>query len=100
MENNMKYVLLSADSNPSVYLVPDIVADNLREYCMEFCDVWLRKSPYARKFRFGNGFCYNEKDFIEYLNTWLFPHEQSKLVWDNEEKDISPTYQGCEWFNF
>lgn len=32
----MKYILLSADSNPSVYLVPDIVADHLDDYCFEF----------------------------------------------------------------
>ncbi|MBH1940911.1 hypothetical protein I5677_08415 [Mobilitalea sibirica] len=44
----MKYVLLSEDNNPSVYLVPDIVADNLSKYCIEFCDKWLQESPHAR----------------------------------------------------
>ena len=64
----MKYVLLSADNTPSVYLVPDIVADNLREYCIEFCGKWLWESPHAKEYRVGDGVCYNEQDFIKYLN--------------------------------
>jgi len=32
----MKHILVSADSNPSVYLVPDIVAENLDQYCLDF----------------------------------------------------------------
>ena len=32
----MKEVILSADGDSIVYLVPDKVADNLIEYCMEF----------------------------------------------------------------
>lgn len=32
----MKEVILSADGDSIVYLVPDEVADNLIEYCMEF----------------------------------------------------------------
>ena len=100
----MKYVLLSADNNPSVYLVPDIVADNLRKYCIDFCDVWLHNSPHARKYRLGGGVCYNEYDFIIYLNKWIFPNKQSKFIETldriNSEKDIPSKYKGCEWFNF
>lgn len=33
----MKNVLLSADSEISVFAVPDEVADNLEKYCLEFC---------------------------------------------------------------
>ena len=43
----MKHVMLSADSSPSIYSVPDIVADNIYEYCMEFCNKWLPESPDA-----------------------------------------------------
>ncbi len=101
----MKIVLLSADNNPSVYLVPDIVADNLREYCIQFCNKWLRSSPHAAKYRKGGGVvCYNEEDFIEYLNTWIFPEEKSKLVetlgWIKNKSDIPKQYRDCEWFNF
>ena len=45
----MKYVLLSADSETSVYLVPDEVASNLRKYCIYFCDTWLKQSPNAKR---------------------------------------------------
>lgn len=100
----MKYVLLSADNNPSVYLVPDIVADNLRSYCIGFCDKWLRKSPHAKKYRRNGGVCYNETDFIEYLNTWLFPNEKSIFIetlgWVESEKDIPQKYKEYERFNF
>lgn len=100
----MKYILLSADNNPSVYSVPDEVADNLRKYCIDFCDKWLRESPHAKKYRIGGCFCYNEKDFIEYLNKWIFPNMLSVFVetleWIDSAGDILEKYKGCEWFNF
>lgn len=37
----MKEIILSADGDSIVYLVPDAVADNLEKYCLEFCEVWL-----------------------------------------------------------
>ena len=68
----MKYVLLSADGEISVFSVPDKVANNLQKYCLEFCCNWLYQSPEAAKFRvqMGDtvGVCYDEKDFIDYLN--------------------------------
>jgi hypothetical protein len=76
----VKYVLLSADNNPSVYLVPDCVADNLRKYCIEFRDKWLRESPLAKKYHIGGVVCYNETDFIDYLNKWIFPNKKSTLI--------------------
>jgi hypothetical protein len=99
----MKIVLLSADNNPSVYTVPDCVADNLRGYCMEF-DNWLWQSPHAERFRTCKGVRYNEKDFIDYLNIWVFPEEQSKLIETLDRidapSDIPERYKGCERFNF
>lgn len=100
----MKYVLLSADNNPSVYSVPNIVAENLRKYCIDFCDKWLHRSPHAKKYRRGGGVCFNETDFIEYLNTWIFPDEKSVLIetlgWIESKEDIPQKYKECEWFNF
>ena len=108
----MKYVLLSADNEPSIYSVPDIVADNLKEYCCEFCNKWLRTSPNAERYRVGDGASYNEQDFIEYLNTWIFPGESSVLIetlgWSTISKAINgrgalklpKRYKDCEWFNF
>lgn len=98
----MKHVLLSADSIPSLYSVPDEVADNLRKYCVDFCAVWLRKSPDAQKYRTPNGgACYDEEDFIEYLNTWIFPNTPSFLVEKlNSMEDITGKFKDYEWFNF
>ena len=31
----MKEIILSADGDSVVYLVPDVVADNLEKYCIE-----------------------------------------------------------------
>jgi len=79
----MKKVLLSADSKISVFAVPDKVADNLRQYCLEFCQDWLYNSPNADKYRvkMGDmiGVRFNEKDFIDYLNQYICD-EQSILI--------------------
>ena len=45
----MKNVILSADGDRMVWSVPDVVAANLEEYCMEFCCRWLRESPDAAR---------------------------------------------------
>lgn len=97
----MKEIILSADASPSVYLVPDEVADNLRQFCLDFIS-WLRKSPDAKKLRISGGVCYNEKDFIDYLNTWVFPNSPSVLVKSfNLGYGVIPDeYKHLEWFNF
>ena len=47
----MKKVVISADGDRKVYSVPDVVAENLEKYCMEFCTTWLWESPHAKKYR-------------------------------------------------
>ena len=108
----MKYVLLSADSAPSIYSVPDVVADNLHEYCFTFCDKWLLESPDAAKYRTNMGVAYNEDDFIKYLNKCIFPDEPSVLIetldWSvindaingRGTPQLPERYKGCEWYNF
>ena len=101
----MRNVILSADGDRIVYSVPDTVADNLDNYCIEFCDSWLHKSPYAEKYRIGGGVVwYNEADFIEYLNKWIFPNEPSRLVknleWIDFSNPLPKEYECCPWFNF
>jgi len=93
----MKCVLLSADGRPSVYLVPDIVADSLTEYCIDFCKI-IRGS-------------FNETDFIKHLSK-LFPDNPPKFVetldkaWyhlKNKKmiyEDVPDKYMECKWFNF
>ena len=66
---NMKHIIISADGDSMVYLVPDEVADQLDKYCLSFCDTWLHTSPDAEPYRTGSIVSYDEKDFIKYLNT-------------------------------
>jgi hypothetical protein len=103
--SHLKFVLLSADSAPSVYAVPDIVAENLSEYCMEFCAKWLRTSEHALKYRNPEGVCcYDEKDFVDYLNEWIFPSEPTVLIETLSEvsvqSEIPEKYRDLQWFNF
>ena len=100
----MKEVILSADGDSVVYLVPDDVADNLSKYCIEFCDKWLRTSPHAKRYRTKGGYCYNEADFVEYLNKYIFPKQQSVLVknlgWTDLGKNLPDEYKRYPYFNF
>lgn len=103
----MKNVLLSADSEISVFSVPDEVADNLEQYCLEFCCNWLHKNQKAAKYRVEMGgvigVCYSEKDFIDYLNQYICD-EQSRLIEtlvDVYDKNaLSIEYVGLPYFNF
>ena len=100
----MKNVVISADGDRKVYSVPDVVADNLREYCIEFCGNWLMNSPNAKRYRKGGMCCFNEDDFIEYLNTWIFPDEKSVLVKNlgliEFDSKLPAPYTDCPEFNF
>lgn len=103
----MKNVLLSADSEISVFSVPDEVADNLEKYCLEFCCHWLHESPDAAKYRVKMGgevgVCYNEKDFIDYLNQYICV-EMSVLITTltnvYEENKLPEEFIGLPYFNF
>ena len=44
----MKEVIISADGDRIVYLVPDAVANDLRKYCIYFCDRWIKNTPRLR----------------------------------------------------
>lgn len=100
----MKEIILSADGDSVIYLVPDDVSENLRKYCIEFCDNWLWNSPDAKHFRKGPGVCYNESDFINYLNKYIFPKQKSVLVknlgWTNLGKNLPSEYKQLPYFNF
>ncbi len=99
----MKRVLLSADGEISVFNVPDEVADNLEQYCLEFCRDWLHKSPDAEKYRTQmGGVCYNEKDFIDYLNQYICD-EQSALIALTDVcvgDELPAEYKELPYFNF
>ena len=96
----MKNVLLSADGPLSVYSVPDDVADNLWEYCMEFID-WLNHNAedYVRDTSAGPIICFDESDFIDYLNQYVF-QEQSTLVAPLSPMTPPEEYKYLPHFNF
>ncbi len=100
----MKEVILSADGDSVLYLVPDAVAENLEEYCLEFCSHWLQNSPDAEKYRVGIGVCYTESDFIEYLNTYIFPDCESKMIknlgWAEMGETLPDEYKDYPYYNF
>lgn len=100
----MKEIILSADGDSAIYSVPDEVADNLEKFCIEFCDNWLHTSPDAKKYRTKHGVCYNEADFIDYLNKYIFPDQISTLVknigWTGLGEDLPNEYQKYPYFNF
>ena len=100
----MREVILSADGDSAVYLVPVAVASDLRTYCISFCDKWMKTSPHAQKYRVKGGYCYSEADFIDYLNGFLFPQQPSRLVkslgWTDLGKKLPPEYQDHPYFNF
>ena len=102
--NSMKKVILSADGDSILYSVPDAVADNLEEYCLEFCSDWLRNSPDAERYRVGKAVCYTEADFIEYLNTYVFPDRESKMIknlgWTDLGKNLPEEYRNIPYYNF
>ena len=103
----MKSILLSADNEISVFSVPNEVADNLEQYCLEFCCNWLHKSPKAEQYRVEMrgviGVCYSEKDFIDYLNQYICD-ERSRLITTlvdvYDENELPQEYAGLPYFNF
>ncbi len=72
----MKNILLSADGDIKV---PDIVADNLKHYCLRFID-WVHKNPDKFLLEKQKVFYFDETGFIEYLNSRFFPKEPSFYV--------------------
>lgn len=102
----MKDVLLSHDDKVLMYSVPDEVAACLEEYCLDFAANWIWKNPNGAKLLKNIGgqrvAIYGAPDFIDYLNEWLFPEQQSKLVrqLDFYDYEIPEEYQKYPRFNF
>lgn len=100
----MKPVRLRHDGPITVYMVPDSVAKHLKEYCLEFCTDWLVNSPEAARYRISGGLCYGAADFIEYLNTCVFPEQPSYIAPGTEpvldNSDLPKEYRSVPYFNF
>lgn len=110
----MKEIMISADSPISIYLVPDEVAENLREYCMEFLDELYTFSNNRELEIIDNehqpsdqeeAVQYDETGFIYWLNEKKFPNQKSSLVrtmtWDEFEDGLKiNAFDENLWFNF
>ena len=66
----------------------------------------LRYSPDAEIYRKEGILCYSytERDFIDYLNAYVFPECESKIVenlgWTNLGDNLPERYKNYPYFNF
>lgn len=104
----MKNIILSADCCLTVYSVSAEIADNLREYCLDFRNDWLPNSPDAEKYRRdagngGIGLCFDETDFIKYLNRYVCKNKAKrveKLRGVYSVYELPEKYRNLPYFNF
>ena len=103
----MKEVVLSADGDLSLYLVPADVADNLAAVANEFAFNYVWHGEKSGKFlklcgeQYGAVF--DETDFIEYLNTVLYPDKPSKKLKTfkaADDEDVPEEYRKYPYYNF
>ncbi|MBR2408084.1 MAG: hypothetical protein IKB07_03935 [Lachnospiraceae bacterium] len=99
----MKQIILSADGECGLYLVPDEVVDNLPKYIGDFRD-WMVYAPEASKYRRDDCLCFNKTDFIDYLNNQVFLETPSvflkNLGFINPWEEVPEEYKGCIHYNF
>ena len=98
----MKNILLSADSEVVVYSVPEEVINNLDKYLNDFWKWMKNGQKETEKYRMGGALCYNQSDFIDYLNT-IFEKksiEVENLGWIESEEELPDKYKDLVWFNF
>ena len=100
----MKQVILCADGDSLLCRVPDIVADDLGCYCLEFAGHWLWKGPERERFIRDGAAHYDALDFIDYLSRWLFPDCPSAVVenlgWTNLAPPEAGPYRNLPFFSF
>ncbi len=99
----MKHIILSAGGTKRVYSVPDKIADNLEDACWYFRTFWIFEDSQRERFVKDEVACYNDKDFIAYLNDWEMPEFNSVLVEDLgcvEGHEIPDKYKDCPRYSF
>ncbi len=97
----LKNVILSADNELKVYLVPDFVADSFTRLCTAFG----RNRKTCQTHRQGEPGCgFDEKSFIDYLNENVCGDEKCVLIetlgWDYNRKKWPEKYRKCPHYNF
>ena len=98
---------MSADGDLSLYLVPADVADNLADVANEFAINYVWHGENSGKFLklCGKQYVayYTEEDFIEYLNTVLYPDKPSKKLKTfkaADDEDVPEEYRKYPYYNF
>ena len=81
----MAEVILSADDEAKLCLVPAEVAADLDRYCWDFAASWVWHGPdngrFLHKLPGGQyGAIFGVIEFIDYLNKWAFPNLKSRVV--------------------
>ena len=101
----MKEVILSADGDLSLYSVPAEVADNLATVANEFAlnYVWRgeKSGRFLELYEDRYVAVYDEEDFIEYLNTVLYPQKLSHKIKTIYDFDcVAEEYAKIPRYNF
>ena len=114
------YILLSADTLPTLYEAPEAVAQELQDFADQFLEEINRPdSSFWRKIKDPSGeeydcLSYTEKDFVDWLNsqpeTKHFPVreavglslEEREIIMETARKEQYLPYeqQRYPWFNF
>lgn len=101
----MKRIVLSADNFPSIYLVPDDIADNLHNYVSRF-DKWLFNPVNDHGYwmelpQGGKCVCFTESAFIQWLNDHVLrSSEKAELIEIKSNYNLSEeeqTYPNCNF---
>ena len=116
----MRYILLSADSEPTLYEAPDFIAEHLPDYADAFLDsIHDSASHFWKTVQDPSGasyalLSYNEKDFVAWLNQqdeakdqpvrepkWL-SMEAREIIMETARKERFLPYEQMQylWFNF
>ena len=116
----MRYILLSADNEPTLYEAPDAVAEGLFDYAMAFRDsIQEPDSPFWQTVRDPSGECYSvlfydEQDFVSWLNRQPVTRNQPakeaeglsledrEIIMETARKERYLPYEQMQypWYNF
>ena len=73
------------------------------KWILEFSNL-ITTSSDAGKYKIKGGYCYNEADFIDCLNKYVFLEEKSVFVknlgWTELGKNLPTKYKNHPYFNF
>lgn len=116
----MRYIILSADSEPGLYEAPDEVAEQLADYADAFLEhICCPGSAFWKKENDASGqtydcLTYTEADFVVWLNRMketrsqpvqkpaFLPMEERVMMMETaeKEKDLPLHMQQYPWYNF